>query len=74
MISEEQIKKYQTIYKEQFGEDISTADALEQGTMLVNLTRVIYKPMTKAELGQVNKQRKETDKEKDNRYAKKEDN
>lgn len=49
MLSGEQITKFQKIYKEQFGKEISRKDALEQGIKLVRLMEIIYKPITKEE-------------------------
>lgn len=60
MLSEEQITKYQEIYKKYYNKDISREEALEQGIKLVNLVKLIYKPMTKAEFQQVQKRREET--------------
>ena len=45
-LTDKNIKKFQAIYKEQFGTDISKAEAAEQGLKLVNLLSVVYKPMT----------------------------
>lgn len=57
MLSDEHLKKYQAIYKKRYGKEISRADALEQGTKLINLLKIIYKPMTKAEFEQLKKRR-----------------
>lgn len=46
-LTREQVEKFQKIYKERFGEEISYDEALESGTKLVNLMRIIYKPITK---------------------------
>lgn len=46
MLSDEQIKKFQALYKEQFGEDISREEAYEQGIKLIRLFELIYKPIT----------------------------
>jgi len=46
MLSDEQIKKFQALYKEQFGEDISREEAYEQGAKLIRLFELIYKPIT----------------------------
>jgi hypothetical protein len=37
----EQIKKFQEIYKKNFGEDVSRKDALELGIKLVRLLKII---------------------------------
>lgn len=46
-LTREQVEKFQKIYKERFGEEISYDEALKSGTKLVNLMRIIYKPITK---------------------------
>jgi hypothetical protein len=48
-ISEEMIVKFQKICKEEFGENISRADAIEKGTKLARLVEIVYKPITKKE-------------------------
>lgn len=48
-ITEEDIKKFQELYKMEKGEEISTEEARECATNLVNLLRIIYKPMPKQE-------------------------
>ncbi len=40
-ISEEGIKKYQTLYKEHFGKEISREEAIKQGTALVRFVYLI---------------------------------
>jgi len=49
MISKESLEKFKGIYRKQFGKDISDEDALESATKLLNLMRIVYKPMTKTE-------------------------
>ena len=60
MLSDEQIKKFQEIYKERFGKEISREEALEQGVKLLRLVELIYKPMTEEERKLVEKRRKDT--------------
>lgn len=43
-LSKESIKEFKRIYKQKFGEEISDQDAYKQGTKLVNLIKIIYKP------------------------------
>jgi len=50
MLSDEQIKKFQTLYKNRFGKEISREDALEQGVKPIRLMELIYKPMTEKDL------------------------
>ena len=49
MLSEEQIKKFQTLYKNRFGKKMSRKEAYEKGVKLVRLIELIYKPMTEKE-------------------------
>lgn len=60
MLSDEQITKYQEIYKKYYGKEISREDALEQGIKLVRLIELIYKPMTEEEYNHLQERRKET--------------
>ncbi len=46
VLSDEQIKKFQNIYKDKFGKEISKEDAYEKGIKLLRLLHIIYKPMT----------------------------
>ena len=45
MLSEEQIKQFQAIYKQRFGQDISAKEARESGEALLELLKLIYKPI-----------------------------
>jgi len=60
MLSDEQITKFQTLYKNRFGKEISREEAYEQGAKLIRLVELVYKPMTEDEYKQLQKRRKET--------------
>jgi len=60
MLSNEQIKKFQTLYKDSFGRKISREEAYEQGVKLIRLVELIYKPMTEAEYQQLQERRRQT--------------
>lgn len=60
MLSDEQIKKFQTLYKNRFCKKISREEAYEKGAKLIRLVELIYKPMTEKEYEMVQKRRKET--------------
>jgi len=60
MLSHEQITKFQTLYKNRFGREISREEAYEQGVKLMRLVELIYKPMTEVEYRQLQKRRRET--------------
>lgn len=47
MLSDEQITKFQTLYKNHFGKEISREEAYEKGIKLIRLVEITYKPMTK---------------------------
>ena len=61
MLSDEQIKQFQILYKNRFGKEISREEAYEKGAKLVRLVELIYKPMTENEYKQLQKRRKDTD-------------
>jgi len=47
--TEEQINSFIALYKKIFNEEIDRAEALYQANALVNLVKLTYKPMTRAE-------------------------
>jgi hypothetical protein len=49
-IEEKYILKFQKIYEEEFGENISYDEALKQCTALVNLCKIVYRPITKEDI------------------------
>lgn len=49
MLSEEQIKQFQALYQKNFRKEISREEAFEQGTKLLRLVELIYRPMTEEE-------------------------
>lgn len=55
LLSNEHILKFQLLYKEQFGLDISKETAYEECVNLLQLLQIIYKPMTKEEFEQTEK-------------------
>ncbi len=60
MLSNDQITKFQTLYKNRFGKDISREEAYEKGAKLIRLVELIYKPMTEKDYAMVQKRRKGT--------------
>lgn len=50
MLTDEQVSKFQDIYRKRFGKEISRADALEKGIKLVRLMEIVYKPITERDL------------------------
>ena len=59
ILSDENITRFQTIYKNKFGIDISREDAYEKGVRLLRLVSLTYRPMTQAQLDVVQARRKE---------------
>lgn len=57
MLSDEQVSKFQAIYRKNFGKEISRMDALEKGAQLVRLFKIIYKPITEQEFLEFKKSR-----------------
>jgi hypothetical protein len=58
MLTDEQVSKFQDIYRKRFGKEISRADALEKGIKLVRMMEIIYKPITERELEELKERRK----------------
>ena len=49
VLSDENILKFQALYKSEFGIEISKEDAHKKGTKLLQLISIVYKPTTKEE-------------------------
>jgi hypothetical protein len=47
VFSGKNISSFQTLYKEEFKEEISEEEAYNQAVKLIELVRAIYKPITK---------------------------
>lgn len=60
MLSDEQITKFQTMYKNRFGKELSREEAYEKGVKLMRLVEIVYQPMTEAEYKQLQERRKQT--------------
>ncbi len=60
VLSDEDILKFQALYKNEFGIEISREDAYERGIKLLRLMSVVYKPMTEKEYEFIQKHRKDT--------------
>ncbi len=46
-IPDKQLVKFQQLWKKRFNEEITKEKALEEGTKLINLVKVVYRPITK---------------------------
>ena len=60
MLTDSDIKKFQQIYRDEFGVEISKEGAAEQGLKLVTLMSHVYKPMTEEECLKTEQRRQET--------------
>lgn len=60
MLTDEQITKFQIIYKNHFGKEISREDSLEGGIKLVRLMKLIYSPITEKEYLQLQDHHRKT--------------
>lgn len=63
MLTDQQIFKFQELYKNHFSKEISREEAYEKGAKLLRLVQLVYgKPLTKAEYDLFIKRRGEMDK------------
>lgn len=60
VLSDEDIVKFQALYKSEFGMEISKEDAYEKGVKLLRLMSIVYKPMTEKEYLEIQKHREDT--------------
>jgi hypothetical protein len=44
MLTDEQVKKFQTLYTARFGKSLSRDEAVMKGERLVRLIKAVYKP------------------------------
>jgi len=59
MLSDEQITKFQDLWRVRFGKEISKEEAYEQGAKLLRLVELTYKPITEEEYKKLQKRKKE---------------
>ncbi len=52
-LSEQKIKQFQELYKNRFNVELSKQEALEKTEKLIRLFELIYKPITKQQLHQL---------------------
>lgn len=60
MLTDQQITKFQAVYKARFHKDLSREEAYEKGIKLVRLMQIIYKPMTESDYQKLQARRKQT--------------
>ena len=59
-LSNEHITQFQTIYKKNFGKDISKEEALEKALKLVRLMEIIFQPYSKQQIQTILKETNKT--------------
>ncbi|MFH1401496.1 MAG: hypothetical protein ABIG40_00855 [Parcubacteria group bacterium] len=59
MISDEQIEKFQALYKKHFSEELNKEEAYEKGAKLLRMVQLVYKPITEKEYEELQRRRKE---------------
>jgi len=59
-LTDQQITKFQAIYKARFHKDIDRKKAYDMGIKLVRMMQIVYKPMTIADFEQLQERRKQT--------------
>jgi len=52
-LTKETIKEFQEIYKKEFGEEINEVVARERARRLLELLKVVYRPLSKHENGKL---------------------
>ena len=60
VLSDEDILKFQALYKSELGMEINREDAYEKGIKLLRLMSIAYKPMTEKEYEFIQKHRIDT--------------
>lgn len=60
VLSDEDIIKFQALYRSEFGTEISKEDAYEKGIKLLQLMSAVYKPMTEDEQRKIQLHRQNT--------------
>lgn len=60
VLSDEDILKFQALYKSELGIEISREDAYEKGIKLLGLMSAVYKPMSEKEYEFIQRHRKDT--------------
>ena len=60
VLSDKDITKFQILYRDELGIEISREDAYEKGIKLLRLMSIVYKPMTEKEYQIIQEHRKNT--------------
>jgi len=59
-LTDQQITKFQALYKARFHKDIDREKAYDMGIKLVRMMQIVYKPMTVANFEQLQERRRKT--------------
>lgn len=59
MITNKAMQEFKAIYKSHFNHELSDVEALEKATSLLNLMKLVYKPITEADLKLVEERREQ---------------
>ncbi len=59
-LTDQQIKKFQALYKARFHQDISREKVYDMGIKLARLMQIVYKPMTEADYQKLQARRRQT--------------
>jgi len=59
-LTEQQITRFQKIYKARFNKQLSKKEALEKGIKLVKMIQIVYRPITKEQYQQLQERRSQT--------------
>lgn len=62
-LTKEDIEKFKKLYKEHYGEEINDFVAYEAANRLVQMVKLIYKPITKEQYDKIEKERGEVPEE-----------
>ncbi|PIS14560.1 hypothetical protein COT64_02015 [Candidatus Shapirobacteria bacterium CG09_land_8_20_14_0_10_39_12] len=60
-LTEQQITKFQAIYKTRFNKQLSRKEALEKGIKLARMMQIIYRPITKEQYQQLQTRNSQTE-------------
>lgn len=59
-MTDQQITKFQALYKARFHKDLDREKAYDMGIKLVRMMQIIYKPMTIADFERLQERRRQT--------------
>ena len=56
-ISQKSLDEFKSLYRKQFGKDLTDVEAREKGSQLIRFLEIVYKPMTKEEFDKLEERR-----------------